>query len=136
MDVVGVSRARTTGSYVTKSGRKAYRGERRHWYVYYYDDEGKFRKMMINALQVPYYGSLIRRTKTYVCRDCGIKFRSMKAACPKCGKDAVRIDRGALKQRRSSPVKPRTVASGANSWSYQGTFTVEAGYDDTPVGQR
>ena len=54
MDVVGVSRARTSGSYVTKKGRRAYRGQKRHWFVYYYDDDMKFRKKMISAFEVPY----------------------------------------------------------------------------------
>ena len=83
--VVGVSRARTSGSFVTKSGRKAYRGKRKHWYVYFYDDDGKFRKKQISVVEVPYYGSLIRRRKTYLCPNCKTKFRSLQDLCPKCG---------------------------------------------------
>ena len=123
MDVVGVSRARTSGSFVTKSGKKAYRGQRKHWYVYYYDDNGKFRKKRITPFEVPYYGSLIRRTKTYLCRSCGFKFRSMRQICPKCGSRGVRV-------LRSPPVrKPKTTSGGHSeplTWSYAGTFMVEA----------
>ena len=91
MDVVGVSKVRTSGSFTTKSGRKAYRGNRRHWYVYYYDDEGKFRKKQISPVQVPYYGSLVRRRKSYLCGNCGNKFRSMKPVCPKCGGESSKL---------------------------------------------
>lgn len=91
MEVVGVSRPRTSGSFVTKKGKKAYRGNRKHWYVYYYDDEGKFRKKRISSVQVPYYGSLIRRRKSYLCGSCGNTFRSIAATCPQCGAKASRI---------------------------------------------
>jgi lipopolysaccharide biosynthesis regulator YciM len=73
---------------VTKSGKKAYRGARKHWYVYFYDDEGKFRKKRIRAVEVPYYGSLIRRRKSFECKACGHKFRSLDQKCPKCGSNA------------------------------------------------
>ncbi|MGD1055193.1 MAG: hypothetical protein ABR867_03820 [Nitrososphaerales archaeon] len=91
--IVGVSRPRTSGAVLTKKGRKAYRGKRKHWYVYFYDDEGKFRRRQISAASVPYYGSLIRRRKTYLCSDCGTKFRSSKDTCPKCGTKASRLER-------------------------------------------
>jgi hypothetical protein len=91
LEVVGVSRPRTSGSFVTNSGRKAYRGERKHWYVYYYDDDGKFRKKKISAVEVPYYGSLIRRRRSFKCPKCSLKFRSIQAACPNCGAKAARL---------------------------------------------
>jgi rubrerythrin len=89
--IVGVSRPRTSGSVLTKAGKKAYRGKRRHWYIYFYDDEGRFRKRQIGAASVPYYGSLIRRRKMYLCGSCRTKFRAMKDACPKCGARASRL---------------------------------------------
>jgi rubrerythrin len=91
LDVVGVSRPRTSGSFVTKSGKKSYRGQRKHWYVYFYDDRGKFKKKKISAVEVPYYGSLIRRRKSFVCTNCGTKFRSLRDECPKCGSRAKRL---------------------------------------------
>jgi len=91
--IVGVSKARTSGSALTKKGKVAYRGKKKHWYVYFYDDEGKFKKKKINVVEVPYYGSLIRRRKSYHCASCGTKFRSYAASCPKCGKDAERLTR-------------------------------------------
>jgi len=93
LEVVGVSRPRTSGSFVTKKGKKTYRGRRRHWYVYFYDDDGKFRKKRISSVQVPYYGSLIRRRRSYVCGSCGSKFRSMSSKCPKCGGKSARLAR-------------------------------------------
>jgi DNA-directed RNA polymerase subunit RPC12/RpoP len=106
--VVGVSRPRTSGAVLTKSGRKAYRGERKHWYVYYYDDDGRFRKRQISLAQVPYYGSLIRRRKSYVCSGCGKKFRSVKDSCPACGAKASRLKRGRshLPALSASPAPP------------------------------
>lgn len=92
--IVGVSRPRTSGSVLTKNGKKAYRGKRRHWYVYFYDDEGRFRKKQISAVEVPYYGSLIRRRKMFLCRSCRKKFRSVKDTCPKCGARAYRLKGG------------------------------------------
>jgi rubrerythrin len=94
LEIVGVSRPRTSGSFITKSGRKAYRGKRRHWYVYFYDDDGKFRKKQISAVEVPYYGSLIRRRKSYLCGSCGHGFRSTNPTCPKCGTKSTRVRRG------------------------------------------
>ena len=92
VDIVGVSRARTSGSLQTREGKKRYRGKRKHWYVYFYDDEGKFRKRMISPLEVPYYGSQIRRRKSYQCANCGTKFRAMNQECPKCGlKSGIRL---------------------------------------------
>jgi DNA-directed RNA polymerase subunit RPC12/RpoP len=129
LDVVGVSRAKTSGSFVTKSGRRAYRGQRKHWYVYYYDDNGKFRKKMISTLEVPYYGSLIRRTKTYLCRSCDKKFRSMRQECPKCGARAVRVVRTPPTRRaRSATVLAESKPS---NWSYQGTFVVETSSNES-----
>ncbi len=93
MDVVGVSRPKTSGSFETKKGRKAYRGNRKHWFVYFYDDEGRFRKKKISALEVPYYGSLIRRRKSYLCGSCGNRFRSISPKCPKCGAESARLER-------------------------------------------
>jgi rRNA maturation endonuclease Nob1 len=96
LEVVGVSRAKTSGSFVTKSGRKAYRGKRRHWYVYLYDDDGKFKKRQISAVEVPYYGSLIRRRKSYQCGNCNNKFRSISSICPKCGAKSTRLERNPI----------------------------------------
>lgn len=89
--IVGVSRPRTSGSLWTKKGRRAYRGKRRHWYVYFYDDDSRFRKKKINPVEVPYYGSLIRRRKMHLCPGCGMKFRSVRDVCPKCGVRAGRV---------------------------------------------
>jgi len=103
MEVVGVSRPRTSGSYQLKSGKKAYRGQRKHWYVYYYDDDGRFRKRQISQVQVPYYGSLIRRRKSFKCNNCLTKFRSTKSECPKCGGLAARATRGGTKPSVRTP---------------------------------
>ena len=78
---------------MTKKGKVAYRGKKRHWYVYFYDDEGKFKKKQISAVQVPYYGSLIRRRKSYLCPSCKTKFRSLEPDCPKCGTKAEKISK-------------------------------------------
>ena len=91
---MGVSRPRTSGSVMLKGGKKAYRGERKHWYVYFYDDDGKFKKKKINAVEVPYYGSLIRRRRSYLCPSCGNKFRSLQLTCPRCGAKAERLTAG------------------------------------------
>ena len=132
MQVVGVSKVKTSGSYITKSGRKQYRGQRRHWYVYFYDDDGKFRKRMINAIEVPYYGSLIRRTKTFLCPNCGRSFRSTKPICPKCGKIAKVASKSSSVGKGSR--KPRGSA-GPGKWVYSGRFIVETSDLDAQVSQ-
>jgi hypothetical protein len=126
MDIVGVSRAKTSGSYVTKSGRKAYRGQRKHWYVYFYDDDGKFRKKMISALEVPYYGSLIRRTRTYRCGTCGTRFRSMRPKCPKCGSAASKSDGKVRTRSKGGPGMGEPGRRSSAFWTYQGTFIVDS----------
>jgi hypothetical protein len=95
LEVVGVSRVKTSGSFVLKAGRKQYRGKKKHWYVYFYDDDGKFKKKKIGAVEVPYYGSLIRRRRTYLCGICGAKFRSLSSTCPKCGSKSSKVGRPA-----------------------------------------
>ncbi len=104
--VVGVSRPRTGGSVLTKAGKKSYRGKRKHWYVYFYDDEGRFRKRKINPIEVPYYGSLIRRRKSYVCPACWTKFRSMTDKCPKCGAKARKVIKQGSVRMTKQNVKP------------------------------
>ena len=105
VNIVGVSRPRTSGSVLTKHGKKAYRGKRKHWYVYFYDDDGRFRKRQISSVEVPYYGSLIRRRKMYYCGNCNLKFRSVKDSCPKCGAKARRLRQGEKLFSRSPPIK-------------------------------
>jgi len=105
MDVVGVSKARTSGSAETKKGRVSYRGNRIHWYVYYYDDEGNFRKKRINIVEVPYYGSLIRRRKSFLCPWCGTKFRSLRPECPSCGGKSKKVKKSGGHKSRSEPLK-------------------------------
>lgn len=131
MDVVGVSRPRTGGSFVTKSGRKSYRGARKHWYVYFYDDEGRFRKKKINAIEVPYYGSLIRHAKTFLCSACGTKFRSLRSKCPNCGmrgarttnKPRVRLGARKLPTEKAGP------------WTYRGVFGALESDSPASLGQ-
>jgi len=91
--IVGVSKARTSGSALTKKGKVAYRGKKKHWYVYFYDDDGKFKKKKVSVVEVPYYGSLIRRRKSYLCPSCGTKFRSFDQSCQRCGTEAERLTR-------------------------------------------
>jgi hypothetical protein len=106
--VVGVSKPRTSGSFTTQKGKRGYRGKRKHWYVYFYDDAGKFRKKKISTALVPYYGSLIRRRKSYSCSQCGTKFRALNNTCPACGAKATRLSRGSgnTTHRPISPSPP------------------------------
>ena len=103
-----MSKVRTTGASMTRKGKKVYRGKKKHWYVYFYDDDGKFKKRQISAIQVPYYGSLIRRRKSYLCPSCGKKFRSMTPDCPSCGKKANRLERAA-------PIPPPSLSDASKS---------------------
>jgi rubrerythrin len=113
--IVGVSRPRTSGSVWTKKAKKSYRGKRRHWCLHFYDEEGRFRKRQISAVEVPFYGSQIRRRKTYICTACGKKFRSINSKCPTCGAKAVKVKRiraEAVTPTSSNSAKARQTTDG------------------------
>ena len=63
---------------------------KKHWFVYYYDEEGKFQNKKINLLQALYYKTQKRKRLQYICTECSSRFigyvKSSKEEleCPYC----------------------------------------------------
>lgn len=61
---------------------------RKHWYVYYYDEEGNFRSERVNYLQAMYYKRQKRHRVKLLCNACGqwfiglVKSENEEVQCP------------------------------------------------------
>jgi len=67
------------------------RSTKKHWFVYYYDEDGHFRSEKVSFLQAMYYKKLKLRRLKYYCQSCGsffvglVKSPKQKLECPNCG---------------------------------------------------
>ena len=82
---------------VSVSKTYIHRGNHRHksetkkrWFVYYYDEMGKFKSEKINFLQAQYYKTQKRHRVRGICEKCGciwlffVKSKRQKLECPNC----------------------------------------------------
>ncbi len=82
--IIGVSKAyKNTGK-----GRKNHPRAKKYWKVYGYeqDEEGdwKYWSKFINIFQVIWYYPQIKSLQTFICYNCGFKFRAIKGTKPFC----------------------------------------------------
>ncbi|NDB33629.1 MAG: hypothetical protein EB150_10370 [Nitrososphaeria archaeon] len=77
-------------SYIHRGNHRHRHGTKKHWHMYYVDDDGKFKTKRISSLEAVYYKALKLHRYRYICINCGFKFialvKSHKDAveCPYC----------------------------------------------------
>jgi len=83
--VVSVSK-----TYIHRGNHRHKSDTKKHWFVYYYDEDGIFRTEKVNWLEAMYYKSQKRHRIRGICHNCGqmwlyfVKSRRAKLACPNC----------------------------------------------------
>jgi len=71
-------------------GKRQYRTAKKHWFVYFYDEEGKMHSKQVNWLQAVYYMTQKHHRLKMICPDCGSVFLGLvksfreKVECPNC----------------------------------------------------
>jgi len=64
---------------------------KKHWFVYYYDEEGHFHSEQVSYLKAMYYKKQKLRRMKYICLECGQGFLGLAKSpkqeldCPYCG---------------------------------------------------
>jgi hypothetical protein len=78
-------------SYSNRGGNHVHRpGTKKRWYLYYIDEDGKFRTRRINALEALYYRGKKTHRYKIVCPECGglslafVKSLKDDVECPSC----------------------------------------------------
>ena len=64
--VVSVSK-----TYIHRGNHRHKSDTKKHWFIYYYDDEGNFRTERVNSLQAMYYKAHKWHRLKFVCIVCG-----------------------------------------------------------------
>ena len=71
-------------------GYHQHKRAKKHWHVYFYDEQGHFRTKQVNLLQALYYKTQKRHRYKFVCEECGSLFIGIvksfkdKVECPYC----------------------------------------------------
>lgn len=71
-------------------GKHVHRTAKKHWHVYFYDEQGHFRTKRVNLLQALYYRTQRRHRYKVTCTECGSVFIALiksfkeKLECPYC----------------------------------------------------
>lgn len=86
--VISVSKA-----YSHRGNHRHRKGTKKHWYVYYIDEEGKLRTKKVSFLEALFYKNIkLHRYKRY-CQECGrvflafLKSKKQPVECPYCFND-------------------------------------------------
>jgi ribosomal protein S27E len=80
-------------SYSNRGNHRHRQRTKKHWYLYYIDDEGdgKFHTARINALEALYYRGKKRHRYKFACPECGglslayVKSLKEEVECAQCG---------------------------------------------------
>jgi len=72
-------------------GKHEHKRAKKHWFIYYFDEEGKLHSEMVNFLQAVYYKTRIFHRRKFWCPECNsifvglVKSRKTKEMeCPYC----------------------------------------------------
>lgn len=77
-------------TYLHRGNHRHKSDTKKHWFVYYYDEEGNFRTERVNWLQALFYKTQKRKRLKYFCTDCGnvflgfVKSSHEELKCPYC----------------------------------------------------
>jgi len=50
---------------------------KKHWYIFYYDDDFTIHTRRISIFLVPYYKIQVRKRRQFVCNSCDTKFMAL-----------------------------------------------------------
>jgi len=71
-------------------GKMQHKTAKKHWFVYFYDEDGKMYSKQVNLLQAVYYMTQKHHRLKMACPDCGSVFLGLvksfkeKVECPNC----------------------------------------------------
>ena len=77
-------------TYIHRGNHRHKSDTKKHWHIYYYDEEGIFKTQRVNFLQALYYMTQKRKRLKYICTECGslflglVKSKREKIECPYC----------------------------------------------------
>ena len=77
-------------TYIHRGYHKHRDSTKKHWHIYYYDEEGKFNTKRVSLLQALYYKTQKRKRLKYLCIECGnvfvglVKSSKKELDCPYC----------------------------------------------------
>jgi len=77
-------------TYIHRGNHKHRDSTKKHWHIYYYDEEGNFHTQRVNTLQALYYKTQKRKRLKYLCIECGnifvglVKSSKKELDCPYC----------------------------------------------------
>jgi len=83
--VVSVSK-----TYIHRGKHQHRKSTKKHWHIYYYDEEGNFKTKRVNLLQAMYYKTQKRKRLKFICNECGnvffgiVKSKKEELECPNC----------------------------------------------------
>jgi len=61
-------------SYIHRGNHRHKRDTKKHWYVYFIDDDGQFKSKRVSSIQAAYYKTRIKHRYRFFCRNCGSKY--------------------------------------------------------------
>jgi hypothetical protein len=77
-------------TFIHRGNHRHKQSTKKHWFIYYYDEEGKFRTEQVNFFQALFYKTQKYHRIRGVCQNCGrvwlyfIKSKREKMKCPNC----------------------------------------------------
>ena len=77
-------------TYIHRGNHRHKSDTKKHWHIYYYDEEGNFKTERVNLLQALYYMTQKRKRIKMICAECGslflglVKSKREKVECPYC----------------------------------------------------
>jgi len=77
-------------TYIHRGNHKHRDSTKKHWHIYYYDEEGNFKSKRVSLLQALYYKTQKKKRIKYVCDECGVIFMALVKSknkiipCPYC----------------------------------------------------
>lgn len=77
-------------TYIHRGKHRHRKSTKKHWHIYYYDEEGNFKTQRVNWFEAVYYKTQKRKRLKYLCIECGnlfvglVKSSNEELDCPYC----------------------------------------------------